>query len=96
MVRRLRPLSALITIVVAVGFGGRLKRVDDASSMSRDIRLVGGFLVMIICESTPIGQWISHSAKPSKNTPKQMHRAGYTFSMATASAWPKSATVRVS
>lgn len=55
----LRPVSALIAIVAAVSLGGRLKQVDDASNMSHDIRLLGGFLVVTIGEKTPVRRWIS-------------------------------------
>lgn len=52
VVKSLRPVLALVTIVAAVGLGGRLRRIEDASNMSHDIRLVGGFLLAIIGEKT--------------------------------------------
>lgn len=58
VVKALRPLSALVTIIAAVGLGGRLRRVDDASNISHDIRLVGGFLLGVIGKKMLSFGWI--------------------------------------
>lgn len=54
VVKTLRTFSAVATVVVAVSLVGRLKRVDDASNMSHDIRLVGGFILVMLCENASV------------------------------------------
>lgn len=54
--KMLRPLSALINVAAAVGLGGRLRRVNDANNLSYDIRLMGGFLLVIKCEKVSVDQ----------------------------------------
>lgn len=53
VVKTLQPLSAaVIAVAAAVGLSGRLRKVDDAGSMSRDIRGSGAFMLGVLCEKT--------------------------------------------
>ena len=54
MVKTLQPSSAVVAVVGAVGLSGRLRKVDDAGSMSRDIRFVGAFMLGGLCEKTAV------------------------------------------